>query len=296
MIIICPKCNTRYALNKIPEKRDKLGVTCKKCSARFSVSFNIMETANHKNIVVAHDDFRVINVIKKILERGNFAVQVAYDGNAALNLIRETKPAAAIIDVALPGIFGFELCEKIKNTPELKNTKVILVASIYDRTRYKRKPQNLYGADDYIEKHHIPDDLLPKLMKHLSGKEIVPKTEREEFIPKEVLKDNRDLLLDEKNIDMERNRIKQQEHEYLTGISNVPERAKKLARLIVSDIALYNQDIIKSVTEENFHIKLKTDIEEGILHLSKKIPEAAGEAKGLIYEAMKEILKKCGSG
>lgn len=299
MIITCPNCNAHYALNKVPEKTSKIRVTCKKCFSNFVFSIVSNDPNQPKKVVVAHDDFRVTNVIKRILERGNFLVDYAYDGSSALQLIKKTKPAAAIIDVALPGIFGFELCEKIKNDPELKDTKVILVASIYDRTRYKRKPQNLYGADDYIEKHHIPDDLLPKLLKHLSGKDVMPKIEKDVVtaaIPKEVLKDNRELLLDETKIDKERNKIKQHENDYLNSIPDVPERAKRLARLIVSDIALYNQDKIASVDEDNFYRILKLDIDDGISHLSQKIPEVADKAESLIFEEMKKIIRKNSKG
>ena len=296
MIITCPNCNARYALNKVPKNLQKIRVTCKKCFSNFIVSLNTKEEKfDTKKIVVAHDDFRVVNVIKKILERGNFLIDYAYDGNTALKLIKETKPAAAIIDVALPGIFGFELCEKIKKDPELKNTKIILVASIYDRTRYKRKPQNLYGADDYIEKHHIPDDLLPKLLQHLTGSDGLTKVEKvaeTAAIPKEVLKDNRDLLLDENKIEIERNKIKQHENDYINSIQNVPERAKKLARLIVSDIALYNQDRIKLLNKDNFYQQLKIDIDDGIAHLAKKIPAVEKEARELIFNAMIELLQK----
>ena len=42
-------------------------------------------------------------------------------------------------------------------------TRVVLVASIYNRTGYKRRPTSLYGADDYVEQHHIPDALVGKL-------------------------------------------------------------------------------------------------------------------------------------
>lgn len=294
MIITCPYCKARYAISKIPSNIDKVRVTCKKCLSYFIVSLEIANISSPKTVLIAHDDVRVITLIKKILEKEDFIIDVAHDGLSALAILKEKKPLAAIVDVALPGIFGFELCEKIKNDPELKKTKIILVASIYDRTRYKRKPQNLYGADDYIEKHHIPDELLPKLIKHISGKELAPKVEKtiEHKIAKEVLKDNRDILLDEKNIDIERNKIKQHESDYLQEIKNVPERAKKLARLIVSDIALYNQDKIGLVNSDNFYQHLKIDIDDGISHLSKKIPEAAKEAKNLIHQAMRELLNK----
>lgn len=293
MIITCPQCNARYLFNKEIDPTKKLSVTCKKCLYKFT--FEVSRSKEHTNhtILIAHDDFRVINVIKKILGKGNFNIESAYDGNTALSMIRKNKPRAAIIDVALPGIFGFELCEKIKNDPNLKDIVVILVASIYDRTRYKRKPQNLYGADDYIEKHHIPDDLLPKLLRHinLDGK-ILPKKEfiQEEVAKKDILKDNRDLLLAEQKLNTERDIIKQHENDYITSISQIPERAKKLARLIVSDIALYNQDVINLVTPENYYEKIKMDIDDGIKYLSKKIPELAKDARSVIDQAMKELI------
>ncbi len=87
----------------------------------------------------------------------------AYDGEEALQKIRGIRPDIAIVDVALPKVFGFEVCETVKNDPSLKETKIILLAAIYDKTRYKRNPDSLYGADDYIEKHHIHDRLLNKI-------------------------------------------------------------------------------------------------------------------------------------
>lgn len=293
MIITCPRCNARYLFNKEVEPTKKIRVTCKKCLYSFTFEASHSKEHPNKTILIAHDDFRVINVIKKILERSNFNIECAYDGNTALSMIKKNKPRAAIIDVALPGVFGFELCEKIKNDPNLKDIVVILVASIYDRTRYKRKPQNLYGADDYIEKHHIPDDLLPKLLRHINGEKKA--LQKEEFIQKEVakkdiLKDNRDLLLAEQKLDLERDIIKQHENDYITSIPQIPERAKKLARLIVSDIALYNQDTINLVTPDNYYEKLKMDIDDGIKYLSQKIPELAKDAKSVIDQAIKELI------
>jgi CheY-like chemotaxis protein len=72
-----------------------------------------------------------------------------------MDLIEERHPDVVLLDVALPTMYGFEICERIRNTPALSGVKTILIASIYDKTRYKREPQSLYGADDYIEKHHI---------------------------------------------------------------------------------------------------------------------------------------------
>ena len=45
---------------------------------------------------------------------------------------------------------------------------VILIASVFNKTAYKRTPHSLYGADDYVEQHHIPD-MLPVKLARLIG-------------------------------------------------------------------------------------------------------------------------------
>jgi hypothetical protein len=75
-----------------------------------------------------------------------------------------------IVDVGLTGIYGFELCERLKGDPDTRGIKIILLSSVYGLTAYKRNPVTLYGADDYIEKHHIPDRLVPKIKELLSGR------------------------------------------------------------------------------------------------------------------------------
>ncbi len=299
MIISCPQCKTRYKLNITSLTKESYSVTCKKCS--YVININLVdENRSGKNIkiVIAHDDIRVVNIIKKIIEKLDFLIFSSCNGGEAYQLIKKEKPNIAIIDVALPGMFGFELCEKIKNNSDLKDTKIILVASIYDRTRYKRKPQSLYGADDYIEKHHIPDELLSKIMALISKPLKIDKPLEidKEIIKKEVLKDNRDILLEsnkiDKIIDVKRETIRQAEQNYIKKENNINDRARKLARLIVSDIALYNQELIKKVNINNYKELLRLDVDDGINHLKRRIPEVAQKAADYIHNAFIELLKK----
>jgi predicted Zn finger-like uncharacterized protein len=120
-------------------------------------------------ILVAHDSKAVYDMIDGVLRQAGMASKHAEDGLEALKLATQMRPQAMVVDVGLTGIYGFELCERLKGDADTKGIKIVLLSSVYGLTAYKRSPVHLYGADDYIEKHHIPDELVPKLQRLLRG-------------------------------------------------------------------------------------------------------------------------------
>jgi len=121
-------------------------------------------------LLVAHDSKVVADMIQGVVKELGLTVEHATDGLDALKKATALKPTVMIVDVGLTGIYGFELCERLKGDPDTRSIKIILLSSVYGLTAYKRNPITLYGADDYIEKHHIPDRLVPKLRQLLSGR------------------------------------------------------------------------------------------------------------------------------
>lgn len=120
-------------------------------------------------VLIAHDSSVVADMIASTLQRAGMATEYAPNGLEALRKATDLKPQAMVVDVGLTGIYGFELCERLKGNAETRNIKIVLLSSVYGLTAYKRSPVTLYGADDYIEKHHIPDQLADKLQRLLSG-------------------------------------------------------------------------------------------------------------------------------
>src|SRR3989337_2384876 len=118
-------------------------------------------------VLIAHDSEAVREMMRALLSEAGFGVETAADGVEALKKASDARPQAMIVDVGLPGIYGFELCERLKGDESTSAIKIILLTSVYDVGRYKREPANLYGADDYIEKHHISDYLTLKIRKLL---------------------------------------------------------------------------------------------------------------------------------
>jgi hypothetical protein len=60
-------------------------------------------------------------------------------------------------------MFGFQICEIVNRNESLRDIHVVLVGAIHDRTRYRRPPEEIYGADAYIERQELPDSLRPIL-------------------------------------------------------------------------------------------------------------------------------------
>ncbi len=89
-----------------------------------------------------------------------YNVITAEDGEKALEMVASEKPALVVLDVIMPKQNGFQVCRKIKKTPDLKDVKVILLTSKNRKSdEHWGKKQ---GADEYMTKPFDGDDLLAK--------------------------------------------------------------------------------------------------------------------------------------
>lgn len=99
------------------------------------------------NILVVDDEKLIVKGIKFSLEQDKMNVDVAYDGEEALKLINENKYDLIVLDVMLPKISGYELCQTVR---EFSNTPIIMLTA---KSEDLDKIMGLeYGADDYLTK------------------------------------------------------------------------------------------------------------------------------------------------
>lgn len=98
--------------------------------------------------VLAVDDEKIIiKGLKFSLERDGFEVICAYDADEALALAESENPDIILLDVMLPGLSGYEVCERIR---EYSDVPIIMLSA---KGEYMDKIMGLeYGADDYITK------------------------------------------------------------------------------------------------------------------------------------------------
>lgn len=238
-------------------------------------------------VVVANESAAFCEAVRKIVTSEPFELFICTDGREALDTVERERPHLLLLDVALPTMFGFEVVERVRQNPALAGVKIVLIASIYDKTRYKRSPNSLYGADDYLEKHHIPDSLIPMIYRLVSGSTALP-----------TAPSPGELAIQEKS----RVEIRAAEAEGTPNqaepaahgeLSEVELKAKRLARIIVSDISLYSQaKVEQGVREGNFYELLADDIREGELLYRQRVPESVRLSTSYLTEAFDDLLAK----
>jgi len=124
----------------------------------------VTETDNDmKKILIVEDDIDMLALIRHFLKDSGYEIIESRRGDEAFQLTREQQPDLAIIDGLIPGIHGFELCQKIKEDPELaKKPKIILMSSVYKAQKYKFEVME-YKADEFMVKPFSKNDLLAKI-------------------------------------------------------------------------------------------------------------------------------------
>jgi PAS domain S-box-containing protein len=112
-------------------------------------------------IIIVEDSPTQAEQLKYLLEKHNFVVLTADNGEDALTLIRQHKPAVVISDIVMPQMDGYELCRRIKADTKLKNIPVILLTALADPQDVMRSLE--CGADNFVPKS-CDQDYLFKLI------------------------------------------------------------------------------------------------------------------------------------
>ncbi|HYQ47486.1 MAG TPA: response regulator [Thermodesulfovibrionales bacterium] len=122
-------------------------------------------TASGKNrkILVVEDDSDTLALIQHFLKDTAYEIITSRRGDVAYQVVRDVQPDLAIIDGLIPGIHGFELCQKIKDDPVIvKKPKIILMSSVYTAQKYKFEVVE-FKPDAFMTKPFSKNDLLSKI-------------------------------------------------------------------------------------------------------------------------------------
>ena len=113
-------------------------------------------------ILIVEDDVSIAELEKDYLELSSFEVQIAGDGETGWEMARQGGFDLYILDVMLPGLDGFELCSRIRQSQDVPILLVTAKKDDIDKIRGLG-----LGADDYITKPFSPGELLARVKAHL---------------------------------------------------------------------------------------------------------------------------------
>lgn len=292
MIVSCPACQARFRLDRQRLGGKRITLRCIRCREIFRIEVPTAPSAPRLKVTVAHGDPALCDTVRDILQREGMACTQCHEAAEALLQLAADPPQVAVIDVGLPGKFIFELIEEMRQIRVLDNTRIILVSAVYNKAAYKRTPTSLYGADDYIEKHHLPDDLIPKIYRLTAQVEAAPTRSRakEEVVAGRSLEPaesgSLNALYDEVNPQI------QQAEERAVATGDGEERHWRIARMIAADIALYHQDKLEEGIRRGdvFHL-LAAEISEGEKMLGER-NAASGSRGDLVRQALGELVER----
>ncbi|MEE9258032.1 MAG: response regulator, partial [Nitrospinaceae bacterium] len=112
-------------------------------------------------ILVADDSITIQKIVAMAFENEDATVEGIGDGKKAFERLAEFKPDIVLADLDMPGLTGFELSKKIKESKEFASTRVLLLASDFEEFDEKKFTDS--QADDHISKPFKSDDVVQKV-------------------------------------------------------------------------------------------------------------------------------------
>ncbi len=198
-----------------------------------------------ETIVIIEDDHAIRNVISVVLKSAGYAiVKEAETGDYGLRLVRELKPSLVLLDIMLPGIDGFSVCRRIRETPETASIPVIMLTARSEEEDIVRGLE--CGADDYITKPFSRQVLLARIRAVLRRPESRKTPEPTDFDGLKINDEAHCVTLKNKTLDLTGS-----EYRVLSLLLSRPERVYTRSQIIE-----LTQDPDKDVTDRAVDVQI----------------------------------------
>jgi len=125
------------------------------------------DSAQRDIVLVVDDSPDTLNMITDALASAGVTVLVALDGRRALSLLEQVTPDIILMDAIMPGLDGFETCERLKQMDGLAHTPVIFMTGLSETEHIVHGMEA--GGVDYVTKPVSPDELLARMRVHLAN-------------------------------------------------------------------------------------------------------------------------------
>ena len=120
-----------------------------------------------KKILRVDDSNTILMMEKMLLARENYNLVIAKDGQEAYDLALSEKPNLIVLDVVMPKLTGFEVCQKLRQQEQTRTTPILLMTTRGEEENVKKGYEA--GCSDYLTKPINAAEFLAKLRLHLLG-------------------------------------------------------------------------------------------------------------------------------
>ncbi len=335
MIAACPKCGARYRIERGKLRAEGTRLRCSRCEAVFRVSppqtaepepepepeleagpriLNPVATSasgamrsnsmlpvgdsdaeRERLVLVADSEVEAGKQIASALVEGGLQPVLVHDGVEAILTIQRTLPRAVVLDAGLPKMFGFQICELMKRNESLRQIQVVLVGAIHHRDRYRRQPSEIYGADAYLERHQLLENLLETLRGFglpVANRAAVRSASRPEPVPMRAAREAlAPIPAPRARPEPPRPAAPAVDPTLAAEIG----RAERLARIIVSDVVLYAEDKLDAAIRSGKVLEVfESEMQEGRGHFAQRIDARVRETRDFLSEELLRVARARG--
>lgn len=123
-----------------------------------------------ETILIVDDNPTNLEVLFRTLDKPEYRILVARDGESALQIVAQEQPTLTLLDIMMPGMDGFEVCRRIKADAAMQKTAVIFLSALGD-TEAKVKGFQLGGLD-YIAKPFQAEEVVARVATHVRNQQL----------------------------------------------------------------------------------------------------------------------------
>ncbi|MEA3352549.1 MAG: hybrid sensor histidine kinase/response regulator [Campylobacterota bacterium] len=227
--------------------------------------------SDKKTILVVDDNVSNVDVLLSILEE--YDIIASLDGDTALNILSKDNVDLILLDIMMPEMDGFEVCQRIKKDPKINKIPIVFL-SAKDNIEDIKKGFEL-GAVDYVSKPFNPIELKSRIKTHLRLRSYEQELETRVNYEIEKSKDKDKMIFHQNKLSSMGEMIENIAHQWRQPLSQIN------SALLIVDDELYNMNIENELLEEKL-----TEIES----LTKYMSETIDDFKDFIKKDMDKKL------
>ena len=119
-------------------------------------------------VLIADDNPQGLELLEAYLIDTDYDIETAADGEETLRKVNAWRPDLILLDVMMPKISGFEVCKRLKSDSATRDTAVLMITALDQRTDWERAVD--LGADDFLTKPINKSELLLRVRSLLKSR------------------------------------------------------------------------------------------------------------------------------